>query len=135
MDNSKLTRLTRLWPCVAVLLAVFLLTGCQKQNKVSFNENIRQSLDSVEAGDLEMAGKHLDDARSKAKSYDDKTVVKSVDDLIEGAEAMMEGDVTQAQANWSNIPDPHFNREVRVKANAVMGVKVPMIATAKEVQK
>jgi hypothetical protein len=132
MDNSKLSQL---WPCVAVLLAVFLLTGCQEQNKVSFNENIRQSLDSVQAGDLEMAGKHLDDARPKAKSHDDKRVVKSVDGLIDGAEAMMAGDVAQAQANWSGIPDPHFNREVRVKAGAVMGVKVPMIAKAKEVQK
>ncbi len=132
MDNSKLSRL---WPCVAALLAVILLTGCQEQNRASFNESIRQSLDSVQAGDLEMAGNHLDKARDNAKTYDDKSVVKSVDDLIEGAEAMMAGDVAQAQADWSSIPDPHFNREVRVKADAIMGVKVPLAAAAKEVQK
>lgn len=132
MDNSKLSRLL---PCVAVLLAVFLLTGCQEQSRVSFNQSIRQSLDSVQAGDLEMANNHLDKARPNAKTHDDKRVLQSVDNLIGGAEAMMVGDVAQAQANWSNIPDPHFNREVRVKSDAVMGVKVPLVIVNKEAQK
>jgi hypothetical protein len=131
----NISRISRLWPCVAVLLAVFMLTGCQEQNNTSFNQSIRQSIDSVQAGDLEMAAKHLDEARPNAKTHDNKRVVASVDSLIEGAESMMAGDVAQAKANWSNIEDPHFNREVRVKADMVMGVKVPLIAAAKEVQK
>lgn len=131
MNNSKLSRL---WPCVAVVLAVFMLTGCQ-ENRLQFNESIHLSLDSVRAGDLQMADKHLDDARPNAKSHNEKTVVKSIDDLIDGAQAMMTGDVTTAQNEWSSIPDPHFSREVRVKSDAIMGVKIPLVALAREVRK
>jgi hypothetical protein len=131
----NISRLSRAWPCVAVVLAVFALTGCQQQSKVSFNESIRLSLDSVRAGDLEMADLHLDNARPNAKTPSNKRIVASVDELIDGAEAMMAGDIAQAKADWSSIPDPQFNREVRVKADAVMGIKVPLVVLDKEVSK
>lgn len=131
----NISRLSRLWPLVAVLLAAFMLGGCQEQSKVSFNQSIRESLDSVQAGDLAMAEMHLDEARPNAKTYENKRIVGSVDELIGGAQAMMAGDVTQAKADWSSIPDPRFNREVRVKADVVMGVKVPLVVVAKETEK
>ena len=58
-----------------------------------------------------------------------------LDELVAGAKAMMTGDVTAAKQQWADIDDPRFNREVRVKADAMMGVKVPLVAAAKEPKK
>jgi len=131
MDKLKLSRL---WPLVAVLLAVFMLSGCQK-NRAVFNESVKLSVDSVQAGDMEMADTHLEKARANAKTHEDKRIVQSMDVLVTGAKAMMEGDVAVAKQQWSDIEDPRFNREVRVKADALMGVKVPLIVSAKETEK
>jgi len=119
---------------VGLLAVASMLTGCQ-QNRAAFNTGIRQSIESVQSGDLQTASKHLDEARPNAKTHEDKRIVASVDELIDGANAMMIGDVNQAKADWSSIPDPHFNREVRVKADAMMGVKVPLVINDKETTK
>lgn len=117
---------------VGLLAAASMLSGCQQPSRAVFNQSIRQSVDSVQAGDVDTAETHLAEARKNAETYEDKRIVKSIDDLVAGAKAMMTGDVDTAKQQWSDIDDPGFNREVRVKADALMGVKVPLVAAAKE---
>jgi hypothetical protein len=117
---------------VGLLATAALLTGCQQPNRAVFNESIRQSVDSVQAGDMQTADTHLDKARANATTHEDKRIVASMDDLVTGANAMMTGDVAAAKQQWADIDDPRFNREVRIKADAMMGVKVPLVAKVKE---
>lgn len=120
---------------VGLLVLAIMLSGCQQPSRAVFNESIRQSVDSVQAGDMETADTHLDEARKNAKTYEDKRIVQSIDDLVTGAKAMMAGDIDAAKQQWADIDDPRFNREVRVKADAMMGVKVPLVAQVKEPKK
>jgi hypothetical protein len=131
----KIFEVFRKYAFVGLLAAATLLTGCQQPNRTAFNESIRQSVDSIQAGDMETADTHLADARKNAKTHEDKRIVASMDDLVTGAKAMMTGDVDAAKHQWAGIDDPRFNREVRVKADAMMGVKVPLIAKVKESKK
>ena len=126
---------SRKFAFVGLLAAAIMLSGCQQPSRAVFNESIRQSVDSVQAGDMETAETHLAEARKNAKTHEDKRIVQSIDDLVTGAKAMMNGDVDAAKQQWADIEDPRFNREVRVKADAMMGVKVPLIAEVKEPKK
>jgi hypothetical protein len=131
----KIFEVFRKYAFVGLLAAATLLTGCQQPNRTAFNESIRQSVDSIQAGDMETADTHLAQARKNAKTHEDKRIVASMDDLVTGAKAMMTGDVDAAKQQWAGIDDPRFNREVRVKADAMMGVKVPLVAKVKESKK
>ena len=131
----KILELIKVLILVFVLSAAFLLSGCQAQNKSAFNESVKKGVDSIKAGDMEMAQKHIETASKSAKTHKDKRTLQSLQGLVDGANAMMTGDVWQAKANWSEIPDPRFNREVRVKADAMMGVKVPLAVIEKEKSK
>jgi len=128
----KIFRVFRKIALVGLLAAACIVSGCQQPSRAVFNQSIRQSVDSVQAGDMDTAETHLAEARKNAKTYEDKQIVKSIDDLVVGAKAMMDGDVDTAKQQWADIEDPRFNREVRVKADALMGVKVPLVAAAKE---
>jgi len=122
-----------------VLWLVLVGSGCQSQQRsASLQTGLNESIDSVQAGDLKTARTALEGVKGKAKSFEEKRLVQSVDELIAGAESLMQGEVGQAKVAWSNIEDPQLNREVRVKASAVMGLDVPMIAvknTGKETEK
>jgi hypothetical protein len=121
---------------LAVLLAMAgLLGGCQNKNNIAYQMHLEKSVNLLRAGDVDGASQSVDAARLYAKSYDQKRSLESMDQLIGGSMAMLKGDVTQAKNDWSNIADPHLSREVRVKANVVMGVKVPLVPEAKETQK
>ena len=131
----KIFEVSRKFAFVGLLALASMLTGCQQPSRAVFNESIRQSVDSVQAGDMETADTHLAVARKNAKTHEDKRIVESMDDLVTGAKAMMTGDVDAAKQQWADIDDPWFNREVRVKADALMGVKVPLVAQVKEPKK
>ena len=118
-----------------VLWLVMLGSGCQSQQRsVTLRQGLNQSVDAVHAGDLQAARTELDGVKGKAKSFEEKRLVQSVDELIAGAKALMAGDVTEAKLAWSKIEDPQLNREVRVKASAVMDLDVPMVVV-KETKK
>ena len=131
----KIFEVFRKFAFVVLLATAFTLSGCQQHNRAAFNESVRLSVDSVQAGDIETADTHLAKARANAKTHEDKRIVESIDGLVTGAKAMMAGNVTAAKLQWADIEDPRFNREVRVKADALMGVKVPLVASAKETEK
>lgn len=128
---------------VLVLLAcgVSMMSGCQwfKQSgptarleRDGFKVEMDAGIEAARAGDLEMARMHVDAARPYAKTFERKRMVESMDKLISGAQAMMDGDAAQAKNDWANIPDLHLNREVRINADVVMGVQVPMVPKYRE---
>lgn len=132
--EKKKTVTKRLLPVLVLVCCVGFLAGCQSQCKVTFREQMDKGIEAAQAGDLEMAKLHVDSARPCAKTFNQKRMVESMDGLISGAEAMMDGDALQARADWSNIPDPQLNRQVRINADVVMGMKVPVLPE-KEVRK
>jgi len=116
----------------AVLLMVILGAGCQgQQQRTAFCHGIHQSIDAVQGGDLQGARVHLREARGNAKSFEDRRLVNSVDGLISGTEYLMDGRIEEAKRTWSRIEDPQLNREVRVKASALMGLDVPVLSAGK----
>lgn len=132
--KKKKTVTKRLLPVLVLLCCIGFMAGCSNQCKVTFREQMDKGIESVQAGDLEMAQLHVDSVRPCAKTFNQKRMVESMDGLISGAEAMMDGDPLQARADWANIPDPQLNRQVRINADVVMGVKVPVIPETKEVK-
>ena len=128
---------------VLVVLAcgVSMMAGCQwfkpskttaKLERDDFKVEMEAGIEAVRAGDLEMARMHIDKARSDAKSVERERMVESMDKLISGAGAMMDGKPEQAKNDWASIPDLDLNREVRINADVVMGVKVPMVPKYRE---
>ena len=55
--------------------------------------------------------------------------IRSLQALIEGAEALMNGNGELAETHFSRIEDPYLRREVRVKARQV-DLKVPITPLA-----
>ena len=110
-----------------------LTTGCQTPQQSSmYNSNMNKCTVAVKGGDLEEARQYVSQAKLEAVSFDQKRQVESMEKLIEGAEALMAGDVQLAKECWSNISDPYLCREVRVKAQTVMDLEVPRTAIRKE---
>lgn len=131
------TQLDRRWIWVLVALSVIVgasfLVGCGSTQKTEadpagpvFGQHVAQTTAAINAGDLEAARSHLDRTRPLARTYEQKRKVQSLDQLIAGSEALMDGHVALAAAEWSRIEDPVLNREVRVKAR-VIGVDVPLM--------
>ena len=133
--KKKETVTKRLLPVLSLLCCIGFMAGCQNQCKVTFKEQMDRGIEATQAGDLVMAQQYVDAVRPCAKTFNQKRMVQSMDGLISGAQAMMDGDPLQARADWANIPDPQLNRQVRINADVVMGVKVPLIPETKEVKK
>ena len=134
--KKKKTVQKRLLPVLVLICCVGFMAGCQENRRqVTFKEQMNLGIEAAQVGDLEMAKLHVESVRPCAKTFNQKRMVESMDGLISGAEAMMDGDPLQARTDWANIPDPQLNRQVRINADVVMGVKVPVIAVTKEVKK
>ena len=141
MEKRK-TGLRRLTGVLVVLVcAVAIMPGCHSKKQPGINVRLqrdefklamKKGVEAVRAGDLEMARMHVDAARPYANTFERQRMVESMDGLISGAQAMMDGDVNQAKNDWASIPDLDLNREVRVNADVVMGVKVPTVPTYRE---
>ena len=139
---EKKTFSVRLLSGLAVLACyVSIMTGCQGQKqpvptarleRADFKVEMNKAIEATRQGDLEMARLYVDRARSSAKTFEQKRMVESMDKLICGAQAMMDGNATQAKNDWANIPDMHLNREVRINAEVVMGVQVPAVPKYRE---
>ena len=134
-------RLSGVLAVLACVVSVMAGCGWQKQpgttarlQRDDFKLEMEKGIEATRAGDLEMARLHIDRARPCAKSFERKRMVESMDALISGAQAMMDGDATQAKNDWANIPDLDLNREIRVNADVVMGVKVPAVPKYREGQ-
>ena len=134
MNNQMLFRR---WTRRALFLftAAVVLIGCHSSAKIDhdaaarsdrFQEQLTWSTQAINAGDLEQARVHLDEARAAASNSKERQKVESLDKLIVGAEALMEGDPARARAEWSWIDEPHLSREVRHKARLI-GLNVSVV--------
>ena len=115
-----------------LLAAIVLAGGCQTQRVADYRRSMTDGVRAVQAGELEQAEGCIENAKKNARGYEQQRQVQSMEQLIAGAQAMMDGRVELAKAAWSEIADPRLNLEVRRQADAVMGVEVPMIPDKKE---
>ncbi len=116
------------WP-VHLLAAVALLSGCHGGAAVepgAFRQQLALAAASINAGDLATARAQLGDARASAAAPADVRKVDSLEQLIDGADALRAGDLDGARAAWSRIQEPQLGREVRHKARLI-GVEVPLV--------
>lgn len=128
-----MTRLTQ--PLTAsLLLAAFVVatTGCggipirivedeKKQAMAApgaFDDAIYNASMAVNEGELEQARQHVGDAESLAVTEAHHRKVRSMYNLIDGADALMQGNGAAAGRFWSRIEDPALRAEVRAKARA-----------------
>ena len=130
--DSKRQKLQMVLETVMAIAVLAVFTGCNSYCKEAFKDNMTDSVSAVQAGQLDQAAELLDSVSDCAKSYKQKRQLESMQELIEGSRAMMNGNATQAKASWSQIRDPQLNREVRIKADSVIGIEVPMIPQEKE---
>jgi hypothetical protein len=120
---------------LVVLALVAVVAGCGgSQCKTIFRENMTRSVTAVEAGQLDKAQQYINSAKDCAKSYEQRRQLDSMEELVNGAQAMMDGQVADAKASLSRIRDPQLNHEVRRKAQSVLGVDVSMIPQRKEIK-
>jgi len=125
---------------IMLIVAVVFLPGCQSGQKATragqerFRQNVSACTQAIRAGDLADAKALLAKADDDARSFDQKRKTQSLGGLIDGAEALMDGNAQLARAKWSQIEDPLLGREVRVKANLI-GMDVPLISTEAEQDK
>jgi outer membrane biogenesis lipoprotein LolB len=116
--------------------ATLVLAGCFSMSKTdhgarngtyyrTYQDQIVQCTQAINAGDLALARVHLDQARAVALSAKQQRKVNSLDYLIDGTAALMSGDPDGARLAWAKIDEPHLSREVRHKARLI-GMDVPM---------
>lgn len=122
-------------PCrlpVHLLAAVAVMSGCHGCAAVDpagaavFRQQLSLAAASINAGDLEIARAQLRDARAVAGAPAEVRKVDSLEQLIDGADALRAGDLDGARAAWSRIQEPQLGREVRHKARLI-GVEVPRV--------
>ena len=145
MYEKKVFSVRLLLGLVVLACCVSLMAGCQgrkqqygaglKVRESTFKVEMNKGIEATREGDLEMARLYVERARPNAKTFEQKRMVESMEKLISGAEAMMEGNVSQAKNDWAEIPDMHLARQVRINAEAVMGVEVPAIPKYREDEK
>ncbi len=124
------TRLRAAAASVALGCVVWLGTGCQfvsemKVSKQLFRQNILACTQAINRGDLTQAEIYLNSARPLAKSDSEQVKLRSLETLIAGAEALMEGDGRLAEAHWSRIEDPVLRHEIRRGARGI-DLNVPL---------
>lgn len=132
------------WRRVAgLLVAAIVASGCQSTQEVDaaaamrarqFDVALVATTEAISDGDLDQARTHLDEARDRAVTTQQKTKVSSLEHLIAGAESMMDGDPQAAAVQWSRIDDPALHREVQTKARQV-GMSVPSPQPSTKVSK
>lgn len=117
-----------------LLAAGLTLGGCEyTQRQVQtqlFRGHIIDSTEAIRRGELGRAEVHLASARQLAEGPSQHEKVRSLETLIEGAEALLRGDGDAAAASWSMIEDPRLRREVRLKARS-LDIEVPLAPLAK----
>ena len=124
----------KLWGTAGLMLSILAVTsGCQSPARPSmYRSHIDECARAVQSGDLQQAQMYVTKAKLEAVGYDQDRQVESMEKLISGANAMMDGEVELAKSEWSQISDPELNREVRIRAEEIMDIEVPLIPVRKE---
>lgn len=124
------TRLRGALTYTALGCVVWVAAGCQfvsefKVSKQLFRQNILACTQAINRGDLVQAEIYLSSARPLAKTESEQVKLRSLETLIAGAEALMEGDGRLAEAHWSRIEDPILRHEIRSGARQI-DLNVPL---------
>lgn len=94
---------------------------------VLFRRHLISATQAIQSTNLPLARQHLSEMKRAARTYDEKRKTDSLERLITGSEAMINGNMKVATSEWSRIRDPYLNHEVQLKARRVMGVNVPAV--------
>lgn len=90
----------------------------------AFDQQMVVTTQAINAGELDQAREHLDQAGREASSPGQQQMVRSLQRLVDGAEALRNGDPDRARDEWARIDEPRLRREVRHKARLI-GMDVP----------
>lgn len=126
----------------AALGSVALFGGCASQTstrqtiapspqvslEIEAEQAIVDGVAAVRRGDLATALSKATIANEYAQTQRQQRLAKSLLLLIEGAQAILDGQVDQAGIAWSQIPDPTLRSEVMQRADR-LGVHVPIAST------
>ncbi len=116
--------LTRGFVCAASL-ATLVGVGCKStstvgpaESDVRFHAALVQTTAAINQSELDDARTHLEIARADASSPQQYEQLASLEQLILGAEALINADTQAARHHWSQITDPVLRREVTLRADA-----------------
>jgi hypothetical protein len=115
-----------------IVLALILLaglSGCRATGRAEiplhpFQDHLGACAAAIQRGDLDRARVDLDEAKRVAAGDAQALKVRSMERLLDGADALMAGDGATAAAQWSRIEDVALRQEVRHRAR-LFGVNVP----------
>ena len=118
-----------------MLVVAVMVVGCQTSPDIgaaehttnhyqACSEMVTLSTQSIRAGDLAQAREYLQGAAASATTARQQQQVRSLTRLVDGAEALRDGDPDLARAEWARIEEPRLRREVRHKARLI-GMDVP----------
>lgn len=137
-ERERMNNRTMIRGCCGAPLfaAVLVLAGCFSMIATdqgarngtyyrTYQDQLLQCTQAINAGDLVAARVHLDQARAVALSAKQQRKVDGLDHLIDGTAALMSGDPDGARSAWAKIDEPHLSREVRHKARLI-GMDVPV---------
>ena len=103
------------------LTAAFLVAGCQSNE--AFHASISRATIDISKGRLEQARSTLHEADSLASAPGDRQKVEDLNAVVDGAEAMINGDSMSAAIAWSNVQDDQLRWQLQREAEA-MGLQL-----------
>jgi hypothetical protein len=98
-------------------------------------DHLAAATKAIHNADFPAARRELQGARMRAPNADITAQVRSLEQLLNGAEAFNRGSVAEAKEYWQAIEDPVLAREVHRRATEI-GIEMaePRAASASEVQ-
>ena len=129
--------------CCMLVVAV-VVVGCQSSPDIGVDQRttnryqacselVMLSTQSIKAGDLAQAREYLKGAAASATAARQQQQIRSLTRLVDGAEALRDGDPDRARAEWARIEEPRLRREVRHKARLI-GLDVPTASESETLQ-
>ncbi|MCH2134249.1 MAG: hypothetical protein MK116_10905 [Phycisphaerales bacterium] len=109
--------MSRLSCALIPLAAALLMTGCQSSE--AFNTSLRRATNDISHGRLDQARSSLDEAGTLASGDGERQKVHDLNAVVDGAEAMIDGDASAAAAAWSSVEDAGLRRQLRREAGAM----------------
>ena len=115
------TLMPRLHCALIPLATALLMAGCQSNE--AFNASISRATIDISKGRLEQARTTLFEADSLASGPDEQQKVEDLTAVVNGAEAMINGDSVAASVAWSNVEDDNLRWQLQREAKA-MGLQL-----------
>lgn len=104
-------------PCAMTMLTVALLmTGCQSSK--AFHTSIQQATRDISDGRLDAARLEIIQADRLASDISDEQKVEDLTAIVDGAQAMIDGDPNAANAAWSSIHDDELRWQLEQEARS-----------------